>query len=251
MQEEASSPNRTTPELWVVVSCMGRLAHLRLTAPPIIESGLARYCLVDFSCPDRSGAWLSSRYPEGVGEGRVLVVACPGERIFHKTRALNLGARAAIARGARRLCFADADTLFGAGALSGIVHRSVAGEFMIAAPAASGRSQASASGFLVVASEDFEQAGGYDEEFIGWGSEDIAMRLKLHLTVGLSAVELPAGSLQPIPHSHRLRTEFASERDLQRNALRNEALLRTLVERWTGRGLHELPASARALLFRP
>lgn len=238
----------SAPQLWVVVSCMGRLAHLRLTAPRVVESSDVGYCLVDYSCPDQAGRWLLQSHPEPCAEGRAKVVTCPGQRLFHKTRALNLGARAAIEAGAEYLCFADADTLFAPGSFERIRGLLAPGRFWMAATRA-GRSVRSLTGLLIVSAGDFERSGGYDEDFVGWGSEDIAMRLKLHLVIGLGASWLPAGTVAAIPHTDRLRTRHAADPDLLSNARRNEEVLMRLVQAWTGRPFSELPASARELLF--
>jgi len=235
--------------LFVVVSCMGRLAHLKLTAPRIIESGIG-YCLVDFSCPDQAGGWLRATYARAVSAESVCVVDCPGESTFHKTRALNAGARHTIQTGADVLCFADADTLFAPGSLARIRELVTPGRFVIAPRAATGRSARSLTGLLAVAARDFERAGGYDEEFVGWGGEDVAMRLKLHLVAGLTPVEVARGELYGIPHSDWMRCRFSVDRDLMSNARRNDALLHRCVERWTGRTMRELPESAQELLFR-
>lgn len=239
----------SVPRLWVVVSCMGRLAHLRLTAPGIIAQERVGYCLSDFSCPDASGTWLEREFSDQVSAGRVCSVRCPGETLFHKTRALNRGARRALDAGAELLCFSDADTLLLPESFGAMCRLLAPGRFLIAGRGRDGRSVRSLTGLLAVTAGDFRRSGGYDEEFKGWGSEDIAMRLKLHLCHGLEALELPTGLVRPIPHSNYLRTRYAEERDLVRNARRNEALLRTYVERWTGRAYDQLPASARALVF--
>jgi hypothetical protein len=230
---------------------MGRLAHLRHTAPLIIESGAVRYCLVDFSCPDRSGEWLKAAYPDATRDGSLCIVDCPGESTFHKTRAQNSGAWRAIEAGAKWLCFADADTLFRTESFTRIRELALPGRFLIAPRALNGKSIRSLTGLLVVASRDFERSGGYDEAFVGWGGEDVAMRLKLHLSAGLTPVELPPGLVHGIPHSDWLRARFCVDRDLISNARKNDALLHQLVERWTGHGTAELPPSARELLFHP
>ena len=230
---------------------MGRLVHLRHTAPPIVRAAAAGYCLVDYSCPDNSGAWLCREFAPEVDAGLVCVIRVAGEHLFHKTRALNLGARRAIDAGARVLCFSDADTLLGPKSLETMQRLAGPGRFLIVPREANGKSLRSLSGVLVVSAQDFERVGGYDTEFIGWGSEDIAMRLKLHLVAGLEAVELPHGTARALQHSDRMRTLYSEDSDLNRNSERNHALLRCFVERWTGAGLEALPEAAKALLFRP
>ena len=235
--------------LSVVVTCMGRRAFLEQTIASIRAPGVG-YCLVDYSCPDRAGDWLEARYPDDIRSGAMIVVRVEGREFFHKTAALNLGARAAIARGARHLCFADADTMFAPAAFVEIAARIRDGCFLIASgDAATGASVPSLTGLLVVDSDDFTRAGGYDEAFEDWGSEDVEMRLRLHLRFGLEAVTLPPDLVWPLKHGDWTRSRFHRERDLRKSATRNYSLLQERVRQWTGQAMENLPESAKRLLF--
>ncbi|HEY7370812.1 MAG TPA: hypothetical protein VIF57_01445, partial [Polyangia bacterium] len=156
---------------WVVATCMGRLAFVKQTLPTVIADAAIRYCLVDFSCPDRAGDWLEATHAARVEAGAMAVARVQGQQFFHKTAALNAGARAALARGARTLCFADADTAFVAGAFAEIGALLAPGTFLVCEHGPGGASIPSLTGLLVVAARDFERAGGYDEAFADWGSE--------------------------------------------------------------------------------
>jgi len=237
------------PGLWVVVTCMGRLAFLKRTFPTVVADGTAGYCLVDYSCPDGAGDWLEASHPEWVRRGQATIVRVPGERFFHKTKALNLGARAARARGAQHLCFADADTVFSPGAFATLGALVGRGRFVVAGRGANGGNVRSLTGFLVVEATEFERSGGYDESFEDWGSEDIEMRLRLHLRCGLEPAFVPEGAVSALQHGHWLRTQFHRQRDLYASATRNEALLRARVREWTGQVIESLPESAKQLMF--
>src|SRR5262245_49923107 len=234
---------------WVVVTCMGRLAFVQRTLPSVIAEPAIGYCLVDFSCPDGAGDWLESTHPERVRAGSMQVARVQDRQYFHKTAALNAGARAALARGARTLCFADADTEFAEGAIPEIAALVAPGHFLVAGPDAAGHSVPSLSGLLVVAAQDFERAGGYDEAFADWGSEDIEMRLRLHLRWGLTAAAIPPRLVRPLQHGDWLRARFYRERDLYKSARRNEALLRARLVEWTGQPVEKLSENAKRLLF--
>jgi hypothetical protein len=241
--------------LWIVVTCMGRRAFLEQTIASIRgveETAPLGYCLVDFSCPDRAGDWLEAKYPDDIRSGATIVVRVEGREFFHKTEALNLGARAAIEQGARHLCFADADTMFAPGAFAEIAARTGGRRFLIASgEAGTGSSVPSLTGLLVVASDDFVRAGGYDEAFADWGSEDVELRLRLHLRLGLEAVPLPSGLAWPLKHGDWTRSRFHRERDLRKSATRNYLLLQERVRQWTGQAMENLPESAKQLLFVP
>jgi hypothetical protein len=230
---------------------MGRLSFVQRTLPTVIAAPAIGYCLVDFSCPDRAGDWLERTYTDRVRAGAMNVVRVQDRQFFHKTAALNAGARAAVARGARTLCFADADTAFAEGAFAEIASRLAPGRFLVSGPGPDGRSIPSLTGLLVVAAGDFERAGGYDEAFADWGSEDVEMRLRLHLRWGLAAAAIPPRLVRPLAHGDWLRAQFHRERDLRKSALRNEALLRARLVEWTGQPIENLSETAKRLLFAP
>jgi hypothetical protein len=229
---------------------MGRLAFLKRTLPALLAQP-AHVCLVDYSCPEACGAWLESQHGAEVDAGRALVVRVPGRAFFHKTEALNLGARAAVAAGAGQLCFADADTLLAPGAVQHLRAALQPGLFVVAGRGPGGASIPSLTGLLAVGAGDFTRAGGYDEGFEDWGSEDIELRLRLHLRAGLRPAFAAPWVAAPIAHGNWLRTRFHRERDIRRSAGRNFARLATLVQQWTGRPLEEAPEIVQTLLFEP
>jgi len=237
--------------LWVVVTCMGRLAFVQRTLPTVIAQDGIGYCLVDYSCPDRAGDWLERAHADRIRAGTMAVERVEGKQYFHKTAALNAGARAAVARGARALCFADADTSFAAGALAEIGALLAPGRFLVCGRGPDGASLRSLTGLLVVYAADFQRAGGYDEAFTDWGSEDVEMRLRLHVRWRLAPLAIPPRLVHPIQHGDWLRTRFHRERDLRASAVRNEALLRARLVEWTGQRSEELSETARGLLFAP
>jgi hypothetical protein len=252
MDAAQQSELRLRDRLWVIVTCMGRLPFVKRTAPALLAQaggGSFCYCLVDFSCPDHCGDWLERAYPELVARGGASVVRVLDRAFFHKTAALNLGACAALEAGARALCFADADTLLRPGAIDAIAASVGPGRFLVADRSPGGASVPSLTGLLGVAAEDFRRAGGFDETFEDWGSEDIEMRLRLHLVHGIEPVFLPADLFSPLGHGNWLRTRFYRQLDIRRSAARNGEQLRSLVRRWTGRELEEMPETAQRLLF--
>jgi hypothetical protein len=177
--------------LCIITTCMGRLQHVRRTAP--LAAAAAPYIFVDWSCPDAAGDWVEKRLPNAH------VVRVPGRKYFHKTRALNLGALRAMKLGYEYLCFADADTLIRPGALRWIERRLASDKMIIA------YEHADLSGFLVVPSRAFVAVAGYDHRFRGWGLEDAEMRARLHLHGGLRFQFIGGGLLEAIAHASRLR----------------------------------------------
>lgn len=223
--------------LWVIVTSMGRRSFVERTLASVLSNIDATYCLVDYSCPDQSGRWVREHFPDPCASGQLEVVTSEGHSTFHKAAALNLGARRAIQRGAEYLCFLDADTLVFPGAGTFILENVHPLRFLVALD---GRSL---FGFLVVPARTFETLGGFDETIVGYGGEDIEMRLRLSLVGGLSYVELPPRLLHGIPHPAELRTRHYAERDPEVTNAKNLSYVRERVRAWTGADLLDLDPS--------
>ena len=230
----AAKPATGKPSIWAVVTCMGRRQFLQKTAPSVLAERELKYCLVDYSCPEGSGAWFRDHFARAVAEGRAAVVHESQKTRFEKSRALNLGARLALERGADYLCFLDVDTLVKPG--FGWVAAGLAGpdRFLVAGQRHDKTDVGCLMGFVLMPAAVFVRTGGFDEGMVGWGGEDVEMRLRLHLKEGLSYKRLPLDLLDFIDHGNELRDRYhsvpfavAGRRNLQR------ALAR--VTEWTGR----------------
>src|SRR5690348_7938147 len=92
----------TSPEISLLTTCMGRLAHLRESLPAAAAQPRAGCVLVDYSCPDRCGNWAEAAFPQ------VNVVRVAGRSRWNVCEARNAAAAAASAPW---LCFFDADVV--------------------------------------------------------------------------------------------------------------------------------------------
>jgi hypothetical protein len=222
-----------------VVTCKGRLEHLKQSLPRILESGL--HCvLVDWACPDKCGDWARANFPKLLDSGQLQIVRITACDVFRKSEALNLGAEAAITMyGAVQLCFLDADTLIEPGFTPWAREHSREGCFGVFESAGSKRDL---YGVLLVSTRDFLASGGYCETFVGWGMEDVEMRLRLRLKCRVPYEYIPAALANPIQHDDSVRTRFYAEKDKHKSERSNLALLRRNVKRWTGKDLMEIPA---------
>jgi glycosyltransferase involved in cell wall biosynthesis len=179
-----------------VTTCMGRLNALRQTLGTVVCQPGCSVVVVDYSCPDGTGAWVEQQHPQ------VRVVRVPGQEQFHVARARNAGAAAADAPW---LCFCDADIRLAAefaGTLAGLLR-----------PGRSFRPQPiphGAAGTLVVARTDFERIGGYDEIYQGYGGEDKDLYQALQFT-GVVEDCFPGAMLEHLPHSDLERVRFYQE----------------------------------------
>jgi hypothetical protein len=197
---------------------------------------LAPVLVVDWNCPQGSGAWAD--------EQGAFVEREQESKRFHKTRALNRGAEAAIKRGATEFWFLDADTLiedeeaFSTGLWNWDRRR-----FAVSADRDTGL-----VGVLLCTTPQFQRSGGFDEGCVGWGWEDIEMRLRLACKLGLDWDQVQG--LRAIEHDEKARTLFYRCKNKwtsnRLNRLRTEQRLRE----WTGEGFSGLSPAVQTLLPR-
>lgn len=177
----------------------------------LVEHTDFHICLVDYSCPERCGDWLEREFPETPAGRRVVVERVPGCSLFNKSRAHNAGAMRALRGGAEYLCFVDADTMIHPGFARYVRQNAGRDRFLIAGLGRDGFDMPSMTGLLVVRAEHFSNVGCFDEQFEGWGGEDIEMRLRLYYVGGLGFGDVPLVLANPIAHDNHLRTQFYEE----------------------------------------
>ena len=180
--------------LSVIITCKGRLEHLRRTLPAAVEHlAGAEFILVDYDCPQHAGDWAQANLPA------VTVVRVKDRPRFSCAKARNAGAAHATAPW---LLFMDADDLLTAPLLAEIQSRQATGVFLLTDPR-----PPILYGVLAVARADFEAARGYDEIFEGWGCEDVELLDRLEAR-GLRAASFDARSIVGIDHEDGARTQF-------------------------------------------
>lgn len=187
----------------IVTSCCGRLPFLQQALPSWLYDAPSPIVVVDYSCPDGSGDWA-----ESVG---AWVVRVHGRKFFSRAAALNAGIAAVDTR-FTLVC--DADTVWKPGLSAAVSQNLSPGSMTIVEPAAG---QRDLNGFLVAETAALQKTP-YDEGYVGWGFEDIDLRLELY-AAGVRTVHLlPASLLEPLPHSDEIRTAHFEERDLLRSS---------------------------------
>jgi len=202
----------------------------------MLDAGLS-VVLVDYSCPDACGDWAERHEPDAVQSGMLRVVRVQGKRSFHKTVAQNVGSALAVAVGCRYICFLDADTLVTAGFADWCRAHAAEGRFAIVEP---GPDTGGLTGVLLVSSSDLLRLGGHDESFVGYGKEDIEIRLRYRLVGALEYDLVPNRLLDSIGHTDELRTRHYAIKDMRRSDRANFDRLRRCVREWTGKNLLEL-----------
>jgi len=154
-----------SPLISIIVTCKNRLAHLQQTLPHLIAQSHSELIVVNYGCTENTSEWIIANYPS------VKLVEVTDDPIFSLTKARNIGAKNAQGK---FLLFTDAD-IFIEHDLGLWVHENAKeGEFYIAPKDAS----TSLSGTVVSSKVDFNEVGGYDEVFRGWGWEDLDLYIR-------------------------------------------------------------------------
>ena len=266
----------TRPRFAFIQTCMGRLAHVQesskvLLSDPRIDGLNNHYVLVDYFCPEKTGAWASEEYGDRVHvtNFEALMPRLDNREIlFNKPIALNRGAVDAInVLGANYLVFLDSDTLVTPELLSFVFQNASPERFLIFEP---DHDKRDLTGFLVVHKNPFMRIDGFDKNYLGWGAEDLDLRLRLYLQ-GLCPLneprlvlkdaprytmpwtEMPVHLASSIPHEDDKRVAHYKEKDKDASHTQNLDLLCKNVFELLGRHpikLHESPLgpSMRRLL---
>jgi len=147
--------------------------------------------VVDYSCPDRSGEWVEEHAPQAQ------VVRIDGQKYFNLSAARNAGAHAGKAPW---IFFLDVDKQLDEKLITDIRPRLESGSFYSFETA---NIHSNLAGSCICSRLDFEQIGGYDDIFQGWGWEDIDLYLRLKHK-GLRHQALPGDFIAEIEHSELL-----------------------------------------------
>ena len=175
-----------------IVTCKGRLDHLKQSLPALVNQKVSEVILVDYSCEDFCGDWANKNYPS------VVVVRVPGESYFSLSRARNIGAARASGN---ILAFVDADHLVDI-KLSSHIHEVMKNSDWSSSGFA--HREADICGFFCIKKTIFDRIEGYDEAFKGWGSEDIDIMVRAKL-FGATFSQINTNFLKSIPHGDEIR----------------------------------------------
>lgn len=187
-QTSAEYPNRIA----FVVTCKGRLHHLRQSLPLLASQANCECVVVDYDCPDQARLWVAQHFPA------VRVVHVANAPRFNLARARNLGA---FATSAPWLCFVDADILIDANFSALLAPRLREDRYYRPLPMIPDK-----WGTYLCSRARFARTGGYDEVIEGWGGEDDDVYRRLEAQ-GCRLAGFSSDLLGSIPHDDEMRTQ--------------------------------------------
>lgn len=190
----------------IITTCKGRLEHLKVSLPSMVAQNCNEVIVVDFSCPEGTGAFVSANFPSAT------VVSVEGQKHFSNWKARNAGAAAAKSD---VLVFVDADTILAKDAIAWLeahVPPRKFGYFDSATSQAFNRggprlAANQLKGFQVIPARAFRRVGGYDEILEGYAAgadTDLEQRLEM---IGLTRRPLDSRIVESvIQHDAASRT---------------------------------------------
>lgn len=181
-----------------VTVCKGRLSHIKETLPKLMQESPEEIIFVDYACPENSGDYVNKNFPG------VKVIKVMDDDGFCLPRGRNIGAAQATSE---FICFMDADINVRAGFVDWIRWSANLNSFYRHEKQLDGERDKETWGTFIVARNDFNLIGGFDEVFRGWGGEDddIYMRLKM---AEVQENEYPNNLVTAITHGDEFRTSF-------------------------------------------
>jgi glycosyltransferase involved in cell wall biosynthesis len=228
------------PTLSCIITCKGRLAHLKESLPKVCAAGFDEVIVVDFDCPQSTADWCRANYP------KVKAIKVSHQPKFNPSKARNIGARNALSHW---LCFLDADVLINNHFTFSFRSKIRNGNFYPLATFLRHNSEDlhGLGGTVVCEYSAFSSVGGYDEVMADYGWEDTDFYQRL-VRSGYRARLAPPGTIERvIQHGERaaFRTLSAQSSFLQ-NGFYYAAKLK-LMDLFSFNA--ELPMSIREHLF--
>jgi glycosyltransferase involved in cell wall biosynthesis len=222
-------------QLCFITTCMGRLSFLKQTLPRLVAQPESTCVVVDYSCPERCGAWVEATFPQ------VLVIRIEGETLFNLGRASNAGIRAAETPW---LCCIDCDILIDPHFVHQMLPQLQRGHYY----RADCLDDAGVWGTFLCERQTVLAVGSYDEVYQGWGDLDVDLYTALDLA-NVKKGTFPATLIHHLPHDNTARTRFFEQKDRRINWLTNRFYRIIKFDLMRLRGT-PLPQSRRVDLYR-
>lgn len=189
-------------------TCRNRTEHLSRTLPRnIANNPNVLHVVVDYNDPNGLGEHIRKHHAADLEHGRLAYYRYTGHPVFRMAHAKNLAHRCAMREGAQYLVNVDADNFappnFGEWAKDTLSYGNTYGWSRMVKEG-EGRLPRGISGRIAVTSEAFVLAGGYDERFVAWSSDDKDFNQRV-ARLGFVGIEVPGRFLDAILHNDKQR----------------------------------------------
>jgi radical SAM protein with 4Fe4S-binding SPASM domain len=219
------SPDTSTlprPRLSFFTVCMGRLHHLQQT----LLKNLAwnanypslEFVLLDYSSPDELASWVQSELSDQLRSGRVAYYRYDHAQFFSFSHSRNMAAR--LCRG-DIVGNVDADNFTGPSYAQYVDQQMKDTDFLVGCDFENGVftpivGDHGWTGRMAVRRQAFLDAGGYDEDMVAWGYEDMDLYNRLWQR-GHSCSPIDRRFLNCIPHDNKERIAFTRAKVIGRD----------------------------------
>jgi len=222
-------------DITFIITCKGRLHHLKEALPLFLKENPDEIIVVDYGCPDGTADWLAANAP-------VVKVVKFESPTFNLSHARNLGAEKAKSKW---LCFVDADIIVKPGWIEWLKKNMKMNRYY---RNNNYRGDHGTCGTVICPRPAFESIGGYDKVISSWGGEDKDLYIRLEHS-GVSVDYFPGNFLSAIEHDDTERTQFYDQLDKQTQRKINIMYrdIKSLVQ--VDRGGGELPLETRQSMY--
>lgn len=188
-------------------TCKNRTPHLQIMLPQNLQDNPhSKFIIVNYNTEDNLLDYLRVNHSTAINSGQLVLYSHLDAPRFKMAHAKNMAHRCAMLEGADILVNLDADNITGPGFEDWITAQfSERDDIFLWANMIKGEMIRGISGRIVVTSNAFLKAGGYDEEkFDGWGSDDKDFHVRLN-DLGYTGEQIPPRYLLAIPHNDKVR----------------------------------------------
>lgn len=170
------------------ITCKDREHHLKKTLPINIKATNnfnVEFCVLNYNSSGDLDDWIKEKYSAEIKSKLIKYYKTDKPKYFHMSHAKNMVHKMASGE---ILCSLDADTF---------IHPELCN--IIIRFFRSNNCFLRRDGLMIIRNKDFIGLGGYDENFVGWGWEDVDFSLR-SAKFGINPIELDVLYYQTIKH---------------------------------------------------
>jgi Sulfotransferase domain/N-terminal domain of galactosyltransferase len=199
-----------SPMIVFCTTSKNRTFHLEKTLPKNLADNASypnlKFVILDYGDPNGLAVYLKSKHVMSMTTGRVAVYNYMTSGPFRMAHAKNLAHRAGILEGADILVNLDADNFTGPGFAEWLAEQFQKPNIFCSPGVIKGKGKKlrGCGGRIAVTPTAFINAGGYDEKYDTWASDDKDFVGRL-LRMGYQGNEIDLRFLESIPHGDGIR----------------------------------------------